>query len=592
VARPVSQPPEGEPASSAAAAQPSVLGSSAVMAAGTVVSRLSGYVRTTLLAAALGNSLHADVFTIANTIPNMLYILLAGGVFNAVLVPQLVRARKNDADGGTAYTNRVITFATVFLLTVTVILVVAAPLVMRLLLDPQYFTTEFAVQRQSIIDLARYCLPQVFFYGMFVLVGQVLNSRGSFGPMMWAPIANNVIAVLVLITYLLTVGPAHGAQLSGGYGPGAEALLGIGSTLGIAAQFLILVPYLKRAGFTFRPRFDFRGSGLGHTFRLGLWTVLFVVVNQIAYTVVVRIASHGTIAAAGQSGSSHGTGYTVYSYAFQLAMVPHAIITVSLATAVLPRLSALAADHDLRGLGEAVSSTLRSTYALVLPAVALLPVVAPDLASVVWGYGSANQTYTRFIAPLSLFAIGVFFFTTHYLMLRGFYALEQTRRVFFIQCVVSGTNIVAAVALTRGIDPDQTASRLVLAYATSYAVGAALSYRQLSVQLGGLSGGRLLRFGVRIGLVVGLAAVVALLARHGIHGLLGGHDNATALVRVVVVGAAGTLAYLVLARVVRLDEVSQVTRMLAGRVGGRGGGRPPTGGKRRATRGGKRRAGR
>jgi putative peptidoglycan lipid II flippase len=570
----VSQAPEGESANTAAAAQPSVLGSSAVMAAGTVVSRLSGYVRTTLLAAALGTALHADVFTIANTIPNMLYILLAGGVFNAVLVPQLVRAMKNDADGGTAYTNRVITLATVFLLTVTVILVVAAPLVMRLLLDPQYFTTEFATQRESIIDLARYCLPQVFFYGMFVLVGQVLNSRGSFGPMMWAPIANNVIAVLVLVTYLLTIGPARGSEQSAGFGPGAEALLGIGSTLGIAAQFLILLPYLKRAGFGFRPRFDFRGSGLGHTFRLGVWTVLFVVVNQIAYTVVVRIASHGTIAGAGQSGSSsHGTGYTVYSYAFQLAMVPHAIITVSLATAVLPRLSALAADRDLRGLGDAVSATLRSTYALVLPAVALLPVVAPDLASVVWGYGSASDTYTRFVTPLALFAIGVFFFTTHYLMLRGFYALEQTRRVFFIQCVVSGTNILAAVALTRGIDPGQTASRLVLAYAASYAVGATLSYRQLSVQLGGLSGGRLLRFGVRICLAAGLAALLALLARHGIHGLLDGHDKATALVHLVVVGATGALAYLVLARLVRLDEVSDVTRMLAGRLGGRGGGR-------------------
>jgi putative peptidoglycan lipid II flippase len=139
----------------------SVLGNSAVMAAGTTVSRMSGYIRSILLAAALGNALHADVFTIANTIPNMLYILLAGGVFNAVLVPQLVRAMKHDVDGGTAYTNRVITLAGVFLLAVTALLVVAAPLVMRVLLDPAYFTSEFAVQRESIIDLARNCLPDV-----------------------------------------------------------------------------------------------------------------------------------------------------------------------------------------------------------------------------------------------------------------------------------------------------------------------------------------------------------------------------------------------------------------------------------------------
>jgi putative peptidoglycan lipid II flippase len=540
------------------------------MAAGTVVSRLSGFVRSTLLAAALGTALHADVFTIANTIPNMLYILLAGGVFNAVLVPQLVRAMKHDADGGAAYTNRVITLAAVFLLAVTVLLVVAAPLVMRLLLDPAYFTSEFSVQRESIIDLARYCLPQVFFYGMFVLVGQVLNARGSFGPMMWAPIANNVISVAVLVTYLLTLGPARGSELCGGYSSGAEALLGIGSTLGIAAQFLILLPYLKRAGFSFRARFDFRGSGLGHTFRLGVWTVLFVIVNQIAYTVVVRLASGGTIADAGTcSVSNQGTGYTVYSGAFLLAMVPHSIITVSLATAVLPRLSAYAADGDLRALGRSVSETLRSTYALVLPVVALLPVVAPDLASIVWGYGSASQTYTRFVTTLSLFAVGLFFFTTHYLMLRGFYALEQTRRVFFVQCAVAATNVVAAILLTHDIDPIQTAPRLVIAYAASYAVGAVVSFGLLSRQLGGLAGRRLVRFAIRIGLVVAGSTTLAWLAREGVHRMLTGHDKLTVLVHLAAIGVVGMGSYLLLSRLVRLTEVTDVTALVTSRLPGR-----------------------
>ena len=309
------------------------------MAAGTVVSRLSGFVRTSLLAAALGTGLHADIFNVANTLPNMLYILLAGGVFNAVLVPQLVRAIRNDADGGSAYTNRVITLAALFLALVSVILVVAAPLVMRLLVNPEYFTADFAAERESMIDFARFCLPQVFFYGMFVLVGQVLVARRSFGPMMWAPIANNVISVLVIVTYLLTIGTASKAEQSGPFSSGAEALLGIGSTLGIVVQFLILIPYLKRSGFSYRPRFDFRHSGLGHTLKLSVWTVLFVVVNQIAYTVVVRLASGGTAA------GSDGTGYTVYANAFLLVMVPHSIITVSLATAVLPR----ATSGDSRG---------------------------------------------------------------------------------------------------------------------------------------------------------------------------------------------------------------------------------------------------
>ena len=241
------------------------------------------------------------MFNIANTVPNMLYILLAGGVVNAVLVPQLVRAMKNDPDGGAAYTNRIITLAVLFLggrhgpaRGGRTVADAAAS-------STRSSSPRASEQRESVIDFARYCLPQVFFYGMFVLVGQVLNARGRFGPMMWAPIANNVVSVAVLTTYLLTLGPARGTPSSTVASPRApRRCSGIGSTLGIVVQFLVLLPYLSASGFTYRPRFDFRGTGLGHTFRLGVWTVLFVVVNQVAYTVVVRLASSGTATAAGR----------------------------------------------------------------------------------------------------------------------------------------------------------------------------------------------------------------------------------------------------------------------------------------------------
>jgi putative peptidoglycan lipid II flippase len=184
----------------------------------------------------------------------------------------------------------------------------------------------------------------------------------------------------------------------------------------------------------------------------------------------------------------------------------------------------------------------------------------------VWGYGASSETFTRFVTSLSLFAIGLLFFTTHYLMLRGFYALEQTRRVFFIQCTVAAANIVAAVLLTRDIDPIQTAPRLVIAYAISYAVGAAVSFRQLSIQVGGLDGRRLLRFGVRIGIAVGGSAGLAWLAREGAHRLLEGSDKLTVLAHLGVIGLVGGLSYLVLARLVRLEEVGEVVRALTSRV--------------------------
>ncbi|MGZ4494255.1 MAG: murein biosynthesis integral membrane protein MurJ, partial [Nocardioides sp.] len=534
-----------------------ILSSSAVMAAGTVVSRLSGFVRNALLVAAIGAQLHADVFTIANTIPNMLYILLAGGVFNAVLVPQLVRAMKHDADRGEAYTNRIITLAALFLGIVTVVMVVAAPLLMRLFLADDYFTPQLTAQRESVIAFARYCLPQVFFYGMFVLVGQVLNSRGRFGPMMWAPIANNVVSVVVLLAYLLVYGQASHAELTAGYSGGEELLLGLGSTLGIAVQFAVLLPYLRKAGVLVRPRFDFRGSGLGHTLRLGIWTVLFVVVNQVAYTVVVRLASGGTAEAA--SGATHGTGYTVYSLAYLLVMVPHSIATVSLATAMLPRLSARAAESDLPGVAANVASTLRTTYALIVPFAVLLPVIAVPASRIVYGYGSGAGSVDAFAGALALFAPGLVLFTTHYLMLRGFYALERTRTVFWVQCVIAAANIGLAVAFTFHVSAAETAPGLVLAYGGSYLVGAVASYALLRRVLGGLETPQLVRFLARLLVAAVVATALAWLAKAALAAVWAPSSGLVqAAVVLAVTGLVDVVVFVLLARLLRISEVTSV----------------------------------
>jgi putative peptidoglycan lipid II flippase len=547
-----------------------ILASSAVMATGTVVSRISGYARNLLLAAAIGNELHADLFNIGNTIPNMLYILLAGGVFNAVLVPQLVRAQKGDTDGGAAYTNRVITLAMLFLGAVTVLLVIAAPLVMRLYLNGSYDCADLAAQRESAIAFARYCLPQVFFYGMFVLVGQILNARGRFGPMMWAPIANNVISVLVLVLYLVWFGPLALHDSGSAYTGTQELVLGAGATLGIAVQVLILIPFLRRAGVRYRPRYDFRNSGLGHTLRLGIWTVLFVVVNQVAYTVVVRLASGGTA----QGGCGHSgpvqdsTGYTVYSGAFLFVMVPHAIITVSLATAILPRLSGKAADGDLGGVADTLAGTLRTALAVVVPFALLLPVLSYDTAKVLFGYGATSTTFEHYVPSMILFGPGIVLFTVHYLMLRGFYALERTRTVFYIQCAIAATNIVVAVVLVHYATPEETSPALVLAYSASYLVGSMVSYTMLDTRLGGLRGNELLRFALRLM----VAALVSTGLTWGLGEILPGseHDvsHLVAGLRVVGLGAVDVALFLVLARLLRLREVTDVFDVIVRRLPG------------------------
>ena len=431
----------------------SILSQSAVMAAGTTVSRLSGFVRAALLSYALGASVHADVFNVANSLPNMLYILLAGGVFNAVLVPQLVRALRNDPDRGDAYTSRVVTVAGLFLVAVTVLLVLAAPLLVR----PR--RTELRRRGSRLRDRVHAALPAAGLLLRDVRAGRADPQR----PRLVRP--DDVGADRqqrdrrprrASSTSSATARPTARRSLRP-YTTGQELLLGIGSTLGIAIQLLILVPYLRRAGFAYRPRLDLRGSGLGHTLRLGIWTVLFVVVNQVAYVVVQRLATSGA------TGSEDGTGFTVYSFSFLVVMVPHSIVTVSLATAMLPRLSAHAAAERPAGAGRvAVEHPARRARGH-----------RPVRRAAAGDRSRPRATSSSRMAPRPrtgstptcrrsrCSALGILFFTFHYLVLRGFYALELNRTVFFVQCVVAATNIVAAIALVARTSAEHTSPALV-----------------------------------------------------------------------------------------------------------------------------------
>jgi putative peptidoglycan lipid II flippase len=536
-----------------------ILASSAVMAAGTVFSRASGFIRSALLVAALGAAIRGDLFSIANTLPNMVYILLAGGIFNAVLVPQLVRRIKEDPDGGDAYARRVITLSALFLGTVTVLLVVLAPALLGLYLDDRYREPDRAAHLESIVDLTRWCLPQVFFYGMYVLIGQVLNARGRFGPMMWAPIANNVLSIAMLVTYLVVWGPVgDGPQRYEPLDTSQEVLLGLGSTLGIVAQFLVLLPYLRASGFVYRPRFDFRDPELRKTLSLGSWTVLFVVVTQAAYLVVVKLASGGT--------ADGGTGYTVYANSLLIMMVPHSIVTVSLATAILPRLSSFAHEDRLGELGSTVGSTLRTSLALVLPFAVLLPVVAGDVAGFAFGWAGGEDTAASFAPTLALFGPALAFFTVHYFMLRGFYAMEMTRLVFFIQLAVSGTNVLVATLLVPSRPPEETAPMLVVAYLSSYAVGAVVSFVLLRRTVGGLETPQLLRFLARMSIVLAVAVAAAWSVELALAGLGERPGPLVGLVRGGASALAGLLVVLGGARLLRVREVTTLVDTVAARL--------------------------
>ncbi|TCC56138.1 murein biosynthesis integral membrane protein MurJ [Kribbella pittospori] len=542
------------------------LRSAAVMAAGTVLSRLLGFVRIALLAAAIGTALRADIFTAANTIPNSLYILLAGGVFNTVLVPQLVRAIKNHHDGGQDFTNRLLTFGFVVLAVVTVACVLLAPAIAQLYMPAELHDPSRAPERASMIMFVRLCLPQIFFYGAFVLVGQVLNARRRFGPMMWAPIANNVVACASIVIFMLIYRTGDTPPT---YSHGEELLLGLGHTVGIAVQLLVLLPYLRASGHLYRPKFGLRGTGLGHTARLGIWTVLFVAVNQVTLVVVTRLAIAGT--ASHDPGAK--AGLFAYSTAMLIILVPHGIVTVSLATAALPQMSALAADGDLVEVERLSARSIRQTLAIVVPAAAAMIAFAYPIVTVIAGYGSGKNNLTLMSYTLMALALGIVPFTVQYFQLRVFYAFEDTRSPFFLQCVIAATNIAAAVIGVRVVLDQQNLrfSGVVLggAYALAYLVAVLLSRPVLRRKVPRVHGAGI---GLPL-LAMVIAAVIAVLAGRGVIWLLGmaveWSGPLGALLELAVAAVVMLPVYAGVARVLRIHEVNDVVSMVTSKLPGR-----------------------
>jgi putative peptidoglycan lipid II flippase len=553
---------------------------SAVMAAGTVASRASGFVRAALIAAVLGTGAVADVFTVPNTIPNALYMLVAGGVLNAVLVPQLVRAIKADPDGGAAYAQRLVTAASAVLLVATVLAVALAPWLVRLYVSDALLRPENQAVYDSMVAIARFTLPQIFFYGYYVLLGQILTAHGRFGPMMFAPILNNVIAVLVFGSYFVVVGTKSDPVFT----TAEAAWFGLGSTLGIAAQALVLVPLVLRSGVSLRPRRDLRGVGLGKAARLAGWTVAFVGLNQVATLVVVRLSTIGT---ASSLEADTSAGLAAYQNAFLLAMAPHSVLTVSIATALLPTMAARAAAGDLRAVGAELSAAMRTCTSIIAPVTGLLWVSSYLVTAVLFGFGAAAGQTGEIGDVLLVMAPGLLGFTLHYLAMRGFYALEDTRTPFFVQLSVAGTNIVAALLFTQAAvandRADLVAVALAAAWTLSYLVGClvalAVLHRRLP-EVSVLAQVRAMLHAVAAATPGTLLALGLLVAARAVFPDTRG--PAAALVLVLLLTVVAGFVFLLTARLLHLREPAALIRLLVGRrrgttPGGRPGSAPPGG---------------
>ncbi|PYC87523.1 murein biosynthesis integral membrane protein MurJ [Streptomyces tateyamensis] len=543
---------------------PGLLGSSAVMAAGTLVSRATGFLRTMVIAAAIGVGTMGDSYSAANTLPTLLYILIGGGALNAVFVPQLVRSMKQDGDGGTAYANRLLTLVMAGLAGVAFVAVLAAPLLVQLI---SHSLMSDPASADATVTLARYCLPTIFFMGVHVVMGQILNARGRFGAMMWTPVLNNVVVIFTFGSYLWVFGTfQHSRVTPETISPEGLRLLGLGTLLGLAVQALSMVPYLRAAGFAFRPRFDWRGHGLGKAARLAKWTFLFVLANQAGYLVVTQLAT-----AAGREAAADGhlgVGLAAYSNALLIWQLPMAVVTVSVMSAVLPRLSRAAADGDAGAVRDDLSYGLRTSAVAIVPAAFLFLVLGPQIGTAIYGLGnggSVAHSTTQVGFMLSAFALGLIPYSVQYVLLRGFYAYEDTRTPFsntvWVAVAQAGTAMLCYLVL-----PAQWAvTGMALGYGAAYAVGVGVAVPKLKRRIGGLDSGRIARTYARLAIACLPAALAGLLVELALSALLGGWLGS--VLTVLVAGTVQLTVFLVVAKRMRIEELNGMIGMVRSRLG-------------------------
>ena len=530
------------------------LGRSArTMALGTLASRGTGFLRTAVIAAVLGVADVADAFNLANTAPNIVYELLLGGVLTSVVVPLLVRAARADGDAGEAYAQRLLTLVVLVLGGASVLLVVAAPAVVDL-----YGGDLSPGARDLAVVFARFLLPQVLFYGAGAVMGAYLNTQGRFGPPMWAPVLNNVFVIATGVVFALMPGPDRPEP--GTVTDAQVTVLGIGVTLGIVAQTVALVPALRATGFRFRPRLDLRGAGLGHAARLARWVFLYVLASQAAYLVVVRLATR-----AGEL--TEGRGFSSYTYAFVLWQLPHAIVAVSVITALLPRMSRAAADGRTADLRDSLQRGLRLTVAVLVPAAVVFAVLGREIATVVFARVNISVDEARFIGVLlGVFAAGLVPFSTYQLQLRAFYALQDTRTPTLVNLGVNVTMVAVDLVLFAVLPDELKVVGLAAGHATSFAAGLLLCSVVLSRRIGGLHGAVVVRTAVRCLIAAALPALpAALLARAITDGL--GEGPLGAAVALVCAGSVLAGGYLGLTRLMRVGEVAEVAGPVLRRLG-------------------------
>ena len=545
--------------SSQGRSQASLARSSAIMASGTLVSRVLGMVRNALIVMALGatGSGAADAFNTANNLPTYLYNMMIGGILNAILVPQIVQALRRR--NGEEVVNRLLTAAATLMLVVTCIATAAAPLIFAInassLAQGQWQMLSFA--------FAFWFMPQVFFYGLYALWGQVLNARSSFGPYMWSPVLNNIISIASILFYLHIYGRYTTGESAEVWDWGRITLIGATTTLGIAVQALILYIPLVRSGFRPRIIFGVRGLGLGKTVKVALWALAGVGVASLSNWITSNLGSYAVTASEQpEYANVIVPSTTMWLNAYLVYMLPQSLVVTSIITALFTRMSEKAAAGDAAGVREDLSLGLRSAGVFTVLATAgicVLAVPALQLFTPSITLPEAQASAPMLIAlALGIVPQGIWFGTQRVML-----AYSDTKRLLLADVVVGVIPVILCVLAYFVAPANHWMTWAGAANTISQIGGCVVVIPMMRSHLPSLDGRKIVTTHLRLILAVAPAVVVGIL----LNAMLGDIDadstlaNMTAaLGHIAVVATVMSLIYLLMGRIVRIEEITVAFR--------------------------------
>ncbi|UBQ02586.1 DUF6049 family protein [Curtobacterium sp. TXMA1] len=534
---------------------------SAMLAAGTMLSRVLGFGKTFVLAYAIGqaHSPGADAFALANQLPNNIYALIAGGLLSAVLIPQIVRSMQQSRDGGTAYVNKIVTLGATVFVVITIVATVLAPFLVWLYSqqatgDGKGFTP---AQTDLAVAFAFWCLPQILFYALYSLLGEVLNAKQVFGPFTWAPLINNVIAIAGLVVFIAMFGDQAVNSSVDSWTPLKIAVLAGSASLGVLAQAAFLPFFWKRAGLSFRPDFRWRGVGLKATGTAAGWLFAMILVTQLAGIVQSRVASLGTGAA----------GNAVLQNAWLLFMLPHSIFAVSIATAYFTRMSHDAERGDLDAVRRNLSLSLRIVGLFTVFASVALIVVSVPFGRM---FAGTFEQALSIGAVLLAYMPGLVLFSMLFIIQRVFWAMHDHRTPFLMQCVQSVLFVIGALAVAtfpQSIVGVSIAACTTLAGTAQTIVALVLVRRRLN----GIEGPVVTRSHVQFviaALIAGVAGAVVVSALGAfVEDGFAMSDRTGAFITIVLSGAAMAIVYFGALVVAKNGEIANAVKLLRARLG-------------------------